>query len=68
LHPSGILAVTFTNKAAQEMKERLQTIMSDLRDGGMSSEQHGGIDEGPPLVDENAGGAMAPDFDFDQLI
>ncbi len=68
VHPSRILAVTFTNKAAQEMKERLQTIMSDLRDGGAWSTWSSAEEDGPPLVDENAWGALAPDFDFDQLI
>lgn len=52
IHPTKILAVTFTNKAAQEMKHRLQEIMQDIR----------------ALDLETNTSAQNDDIDFDDLL
>ena len=37
VHPSNILAITFTNKAAQEMKRRLADLLTDFRSPWVST-------------------------------
>jgi DNA helicase-2/ATP-dependent DNA helicase PcrA len=41
IHPSKVLCVTFTNKAAQEMKNRVRKIIGDGYDTGLITTYHG---------------------------
>lgn len=41
IHPSGILCVTFTNKAASEMKRRVRALIGDGYDNALITTYHG---------------------------
>lgn len=41
IHPSRVLCVTFTNKAAQEMKNRVRKLIGDGYDTGLITTYHG---------------------------
>lgn len=41
IHPSGILCVTFTNKAAGEMKRRVRSLIGDGYDNSLITTYHG---------------------------
>lgn len=41
IHPSGILCVTFTNKAAGEMKRRVRSLIGDGYDNALITTYHG---------------------------
>ena len=56
--PGSILAVTFTNKAAAQMKERVAVLLTRYRDGDSSREEHPSSPAGDPDADYAPGGAV----------
>jgi DNA helicase-2/ATP-dependent DNA helicase PcrA len=70
IHHNNILAVTFTNKAANEMKERLVKISGEIQEMGMTSPTEtaqqatgdGGVDDFLAFIE-----ATAPAYSSPQL-